>query len=564
MKLTIVVLCLVMAGFTYAGNHANYCRPPSCYKRFPPFANQLCFNLHGHRRAVGYYRYPFSPHLFFYCNKFGVNSGTQQCPAGLWFSEKCVQCLKPYDAVNNVCSKSSGDGSGQSTNTDANCAPEGFCKHKADGLYALNSYSPKFFSCVQWRATQCQSCPAGLYFSQKCQVCLEEVHLSTCPPRGDNSPASKPPKCASNDLCEWKTAGYYAFSENANLFFYCNENYQNVGCQRCPANLVYNQACAQCLPKDQQKCDVPSKPSKPAETNFCAPEGFCKQHSIKHKPLTFLFAVEGDASSFFSCNQLKEATQCLSCPAGLVFNEVCQGCRQFKTNDAKQCNAVKPDDGKPKTDEELNKFRCPDFFCQNRPVGNHETGAGEETFITCSPGNQCIKRWCPSGTVYSKACDACTYSYINFANQKLCKPTTAPSSQAAKCRDEDFCKKGGKPGPNQPPSHFYEQPYVFYECAAKVCYRKACQTTLVYNDNIKGCDYAPNPKSTCKVTGFCNGLANGGYAPPKAAHEGNNVWYQCFTHPTHVECVRNTCPGEQVYQAFNNQCVAPSYYNYHW
>uniref|UniRef100_A0A7M5XJW7 Chitin-binding type-2 domain-containing protein n=1 Tax=Clytia hemisphaerica TaxID=252671 RepID=A0A7M5XJW7_9CNID len=285
MKLTIVVLCLVMAGVTYAGNQANYCQPPSCYKRFPPYANQLCFNLHGHRRAVGYYRYPFSPHLFFYCNKFGVNSGTQQCPAGLWFSEKCVQCLKPYDAVNNVCSKSSGDGSGQSTNTDANCAPE----------------------------------------------------------------------------------------------------------------------------------------------------GFCKQHSIKHKPLTFLFAVEGDASSFFSCNQLKEATQCLSCPAGLVFNEVCQGCRQFKTNDAKQCNAVKPDDGKPKTDEELNKFRCPDFFCQNRPVGNHETGAGEETFITCSPGNQCIKRWCPSGTVYSKACDACTYSYINFANQKLCKPTTAPSSQAAKC-----------------------------------------------------------------------------------------------------------------------------------
>ena len=72
-----------------------------------------------------------------------------------------------------------------------------------------------------------------------------------------------------------------------------------------------------------------------------APEGFCKQHAIKHKPLTHLFAVEGDDSAFFSCNQLGEATQCLSCPAGLVFNEVCQGCRRYKTGKCEKGSRLK-------------------------------------------------------------------------------------------------------------------------------------------------------------------------------------------------------------------------------
>jgi len=61
-----------------------------------------------------------------------------------------------------------------------------------------------------------------------------------------------------------------------------------------------------------------------------APSGFCSEAHAQGKPASFLFAVEGDNTKFFSCVS-SQATQCQSCAASLVFNQVCQACMRFKT-----------------------------------------------------------------------------------------------------------------------------------------------------------------------------------------------------------------------------------------
>jgi len=56
-------------------------------------------------------------------------------------------------------------------------------------------------------------------------------------------------------LCwDVKPNRYYNFpnrGEPSRLFFFCNNDRTNAGCQTCPSDLFYSVKCAQCLPLDQ-------------------------------------------------------------------------------------------------------------------------------------------------------------------------------------------------------------------------------------------------------------------------------------------------------------------------
>jgi len=57
-----------------------------------------------------------------------------------------------------------------------------------------------------------------------------------------------------NKFCWDLPAGWYNFpniGEPSRNFFYCNDKFQNVGCQTCPAGLFYSAKCEKCLYLDQ-------------------------------------------------------------------------------------------------------------------------------------------------------------------------------------------------------------------------------------------------------------------------------------------------------------------------
>ena len=53
-------------------------------------------------------------------------------------------------------------------------APKGFCDGKMDGKFAAPHSNTKFFHCVHYKSTVCQSCPGGLIFKARCETCMRE------------------------------------------------------------------------------------------------------------------------------------------------------------------------------------------------------------------------------------------------------------------------------------------------------------------------------------------------------------------------------------------------------
>ena len=60
-------------------------------------------------------------------------------------------------------------------------------------------------------------------------------------------------------FCLNKPNGQYAFEYDQSRFFSCNNNAPDGGCQNCPGGLVFKEACALCLRKDDSKLIIQQK-----------------------------------------------------------------------------------------------------------------------------------------------------------------------------------------------------------------------------------------------------------------------------------------------------------------
>ncbi|XP_057315568.1 uncharacterized protein LOC130656685 [Hydractinia symbiolongicarpus] len=118
------------------------------------------------------------------------------------------------------------------------------------GNFRLSSDPHVFVTCTGTEIITCQRCPAQLFFSNKCNACMEEEDdsLNVCTTTQPVNPVTTP--SYNMNWCKepprnGNHVGNLADPDNEHFYFACV--YDVTYHMPCGAGLVYNQTCNACL-----------------------------------------------------------------------------------------------------------------------------------------------------------------------------------------------------------------------------------------------------------------------------------------------------------------------------
>jgi hypothetical protein len=279
--------------------------------------------------------------------------------------------------------------------THKECNAKEQCASKTAGSYPYKRDSTRFFTCDEhYNNLGCQQCGApNTFYSKECDACLSRIDVQNknCPKvettPSDGQGQNPDNNCAPTGFCNGKQNATYQDPNDIERFFSCVDGVATL-CQRCPASLVYSEACEKCLfsdIEDPADCPTDSVGSTPAiET---CPASFCNGKKNGD------YEQDDNSGMFYTCTE----GSCIvnKCPAGTVFVSACNNrCEVTYTKNADECPASTETSTKaPKA--------CPANFCDGKDDGNHAKNSHKESneYYSCS-NDICYVRNCSTGLVY--------------------------------------------------------------------------------------------------------------------------------------------------------------------
>uniref|UniRef100_UPI00358E1EBB mucin-5AC-like n=1 Tax=Myxine glutinosa TaxID=7769 RepID=UPI00358E1EBB len=470
-------------------------------------------------KADGQYANPANPRTFFSC----VEGTTycMVCPANLIYNEVTNRCEWPYTPTTSTTSS-------PITGSQCGIFDTTFCQDKADGQYANPANPTTFFSCVEG-TTYCMVCPANLIYNEVTNRC----EWPYTPTTSTTSSPITGSQCGIFDtpFCQDKSNGQYANPANPRTFFSCFNG--TTDCMVCPANLIYNEVTNRC---EWPYTPTTSTTSSPITGSQCGifDTTFCQNKSDGQ------YANPANPTTFFSC--FNGTTDCMVCPANLIYNEVTNHCEWPYTPTTSTTSS-------PITGSQCGIFDT--TFCQDKADGQYANPANQRTFFSCFNGTTyCMV--CPANLIYNEVTNRCEWPYT---------PTTSTTSSpitGSQCGifDTTFCQNKSD-GQYANPAN----PTTFFSCFNGTTYCMVCPANLIYNEVTNRCEwpYTPTTSTTSSpITGsqcgifdttFCQDKADGQYANPA----NPTTFFSCFNGTT--DCM--VCPANLIYNEVTNRCEWP-------
>jgi len=232
-----------------------------------------------------------------------------------------------------------------------------------------------------------------------------------------------------------------AYAGNKRFFYSCisdSKNYKRkYACLKCPhENQIYVERCEMCIaPEYENNCTKPVLPTAAPVDRDCgdlADEDNCNGKK------NGTYQLAGNTKKFYSCHMEERAKYCNTCPQGTIHSDKCQQCVFYNASvgtEDEECFS------EGNTTQGAN--RCPDAMCKGKLDGDYEMeGAdGNNQFYKCAgQSGICYLFNCPEYTYFSKACEACTFTYKDSSDKCVkyekvtAKPITCP---AGACQDKE-------------------------------------------------------------------------------------------------------------------------------
>uniref|UniRef100_F1KPH8 Chondroitin proteoglycan 2 n=1 Tax=Ascaris suum TaxID=6253 RepID=F1KPH8_ASCSU len=366
--------------------------------------------------------------------------------------------------------------------------PVSGCSVLKDGLYSLQPCSATYFHC--WKgATSLAKCAHGLVFNpdaSRCDFRQSNRHCSEYVTHdGIKTTLAAPASSAQVSICEGRADGLYAEGCGAR-YFACSNGVASF--MSCSAGLAfdvrsglcdYPEKVAACIGAQSEAASAATKPITAAV--MARPPSGCSVLPNGLHPL-------GDClSSYMVCHE--GTTRVSTCSPGLIFNDESSLC-DFREK-VKKCVDVPP---RP----------MEDATCFNKPDGVFSSKCSA-SYVVCAKGTT-YSFSCPNGLVYSAERASCDYS----ANVPTClgdSPTTTgrvltlPTTKSF-VQDLDASRPVATDGNddcvNKPDGNYAERSCAptFYACANGVRTPLSCPASLVFNSEVRRCDY-PEKVEAC-------------------------------------------------------------------
>jgi len=353
-------------------------------------------------------------HTFYSCSN-GIGSKFE-CPGHMYFDIESKRCHAFQDVV--ACAGKKPPTTRKIQVTTAPMVTEKLpidCEDKPSGQYAdpTKKCSQIYYVCSNGDGLK-RSCPEGLYFNEKTQLCDYYDEIFACV--GRTKPATKATKAPipsvaslpSNEF-KCKTDGSFTPEDKkcSNIYFRCvgNSAYK----LKCPEDLFYdmeNDVCDRWI--NLFVCSG-KKPTSPLPTTTTKPK------PIEKLPIDCSKYPDGDfpdpekkcSSIYYSCSNFGGARRL--CPENTYFDKEMGICDLGK---------LVPDcSGKPRP---LSTIPPPTLLplitpkhaynCEKRTDGNFAAGKCVHYYWSCVGGST-IRAECPHGTYYDTEMDQCGYKH---------------------------------------------------------------------------------------------------------------------------------------------------------
>nr|CDJ80462.1 Chitin binding protein domain containing protein [Haemonchus contortus] len=336
-----------------------------------------------------------------------------------------------------------------------------FCLNRPDGAYSAGDCLNVFWKCSNGKAFQ-YSCPHDLIYNDYAKKCQKREDVPTCVDRET---------LRKNFDCSTKVDGHYEKDRCQPYFYSCVGGKTEV--QECHTGLVFDSRIS--------ACDYPEACRSSHQTFFETPIAAADHGSINDRKSelgpSIPFPCAGGKDGLFSIQKCSNAyVQCLngasypmSCPAGLVFNDVSRHCDYLDACLSTVLGMGTPSDvGQHRGPLSFEKISLTtQLLCPQGRDGLLSHGPCSKTYAQCVNGTEYVMN-CPVNLVFNGARAYCDYPESIGCPRISC--TNVPNG-----------------------------PYAVGRCSAEYvsCWEGAntdskCHGNLVFNPHNGQCDYRYN------------------------------------------------------------------------
>ncbi|XP_063217689.1 chitin-binding domain protein cbd-1-like [Bacillus rossius redtenbacheri] len=429
----------------------------------------------------------------------------KSCPKGLLFNDKLKVCDYPQNVdcseVSTVAPAASTEP--PTTTTEKPAAPASPCpaedpQHGEAVIVADPDDASSFFIC-SWGVAYRQRCAPGLVFSSSLRVCDWPETVAEVPTTTTAKPA--PQVSCPADQEQGGRVVILANEADNTSFYKCSWGVPHLF--RCPLGLVFNDELKVCdWPYNVRDC--------PTGTSHCAAgitavfvaacalvraqsgdgeQGIIPDSVVIACPLkeaedslVTILKHPSDCSKFYKCDHGLPVEK--SCPKGLLFNDKLKVCDYPQNVDCSEASTVAPEASTEPPITTTEKPAAPARLC---PAEDPQHG---EAVIVADPDDASSFFICSWGVAYRQRCAP---GLVFSSSLRVCVwPETVaevPTTTTAKPAPQVSCPADQEQGGRVVILANEADNTSFYKCSWGVPHLFRCPLGLVFNDELKVCDW---------------------------------------------------------------------------